>query len=457
MRPLSLRFRLTLWYVLALIAVLVVCGVVVSQQLDRITLRRIDRELASQAQTIANMMEEEFQEQSPMDMAVNVALQAIAQRERAFAVFDDKGTVIGERLDRLPLKQPIPDLIDGQARWTAYGDLQRAWRVRAQRSHLSGGQVTIVAGSLIGNTRSEADEAMMLAFPIALLIAGLGGLWLASIGLRPITAMADQASKIPLAGLQDLGESDRTDELGTLARAFNGLLSRLRSALAGQRRFMADASHELRTPLSVMRSAADVTLSQEHRTESEYREALTIVRDQATQVSRLVADMLSLARADADGYPLQRVSFYLDELIAACGRTVGVIARERDVRLSLPSPSEIPFTGDEELLQRMLMNVLQNAVRYSPAGGTVGLEVQSDASGVTIRVKDQGPGIPEADRERIFDRFVRVDTARGGDGAGLGLPIARWVAVAHGGSLDVEASDATGSTFRVWLPISTAS
>ncbi len=220
---------------------------------------------------------------------------------------------------------------------------------------------------------------------------------------------------------------------------------------------MADASHELRTPLSVMRSAADVTLSQEHRTESEYREALTIVRDQATQVSRLVADMLSLARADADGYPLQRVSFYLDELIAACGRTVGVIARERDVRLSLPSPSEIPFTGDEELLQRMLMNVLQNAVRYSPAGGTVGLEVQSDASGVTIRVKDQGPGIPEADRERIFDRFVRVDTARGGDGAGLGLPIARWVAIAHGGSLDVEASDATGSTFRVWLPISTAS
>jgi signal transduction histidine kinase len=261
MRPLSLRVRLTLWYVLALVAVLVVCGVVVRRELDRIAQRRIDRELAGQAQTIVNVMEEEFQEKSPMLLAATVALQAVAQRERAFAVFDDKGTVIAERLNGLQVK--LPDLIDGPVTWTAYGDFRpQGWRVRAQESRLSGGQVIVVAGSPIGNARAEAQEAMLVAFPIVLLVAGLGGLWLASIGLRPITAMADQASKIPLAGLQDLGESGRGDELGTLARAFNGLLARLRSALAGQRRFMADASHELRTPLSVMRSAADVTLSQ---------------------------------------------------------------------------------------------------------------------------------------------------------------------------------------------------
>jgi signal transduction histidine kinase len=219
---------------------------------------------------------------------------------------------------------------------------------------------------------------------------------------------------------------------------------------------MADASHELRTPVSVIRSAADVTLARDTRDESEYREALTIVGGESRRVGRLVEDMLVLARADAGGYPLQRVTLYLDELVADCRRTLDVLAQERHVTVRCPPLPEIPFVGDEDLLRRMLLNVVQNAVQHSPAGSSVSIDVSSEGPAVTIDVKDEGGGIPRADWGRVFDRFVQLDPARRGAGAGLGLPIARWIANAHGGSLELEASGTGGSSFRVVLPKSAA-
>ena len=146
---------------------------------------------------------------------------------------------------------------------------------------------------------------MIVGIPIVLLLAGGGGFWLASVGLRPITDMAQQAARLSLTGMEDLGPADRTDELGQFAGAFNGLVARLRAALQTQRQFMADASHELRTPVSVVRTAAEVTLSRDARDEGEYREALAIVGDQSRRLGRLVEDMLVLARADAGGCPLR--------------------------------------------------------------------------------------------------------------------------------------------------------
>src|SRR6185503_14289753 len=172
---------------------------------------------------------------------------------------------------------------------------------------------------------------MLFVFPIALLLAAAGGWWLASLGLRPITMMAKRAASIPLTGLEDLGPAPRDDELGQLARAFNGLVARLRAALQTQRQFMADASHELRTPVSVIRTAADVTLNREHRAEAEYREALAIAGVQAQRLGTLVEDMLVLARADAGGYPFRPIDFYLDDAIDECQRAVGLIAADRHV------------------------------------------------------------------------------------------------------------------------------
>src|SRR5262249_563792 len=255
------------------------------------------------------------------------------------------------------------------------------------------------------------------------------------------------------AGVEDLGESSRRDELGQLARAFNGLVARLRQTLQTQRQFMADASHELRTPVSVIQSSADVTLARDRRDESDYRDALTTVGSEARRLGRLVDDMLVLARADAGGYRLRKEYVYLNEIVADCRRTVEVLARTRDVTVGTNTAADVPFCGDESLLRRMVLNVLQNAVAYTRAGSAGVVDVSPRDGHAFIRVSDEGEGIPENDRQRIFDRFVQLDSARRSAGVGLGLPIARWIAEVHGGSLDLEASGATGSTFRIVLPL----
>jgi signal transduction histidine kinase len=281
-------------------------------------------------------------------------------------------------------------------------------------------------------------------------------MWLASIGLRPIAMMARRAASVPLTGLEDLGEAPRDDELGQLARAFNGLVARLRAALQTQRQFMADASHELRTPVSVIRAAADVTLSRDHRDEAEYREALTMAGAQARRLGTLVEDMLVLARADAGGYPLRPVDLYLDDVVDECRRAVAVLAADRGITVTSNGAADVRVRGDEELLRRLLVNLLQNAVQHTPKGGAVSVDVSPNGSRVHVRVTDTGGGIPEADRDRIFHRFVQLDPSRRADGTGLGLTIAKWIAEAHKGSLSLESSGPGGSTFCVVLPLARA-
>jgi signal transduction histidine kinase len=175
----------------------------------------------------------------------------------------------------------------------------------------------------------KVREAVLLGIPIALLLAAGGGLWFASVGLRPITVMARRAASIPLTGEDDLGPPVRDDELGQLTRAFNALVARLRSALRTQRQFMADASHELRSPVSVIRTASDVALSREHRDEVEYREALAMTASQSRRLGALVDDMLVLARVDSGGYPLRPVDLFLDDVIDECRHAVSVLAAAR--------------------------------------------------------------------------------------------------------------------------------
>jgi signal transduction histidine kinase len=202
---------------------------------------------------------------------------------------------------------------------------------------------------------------------------------------------------------------------------------------------MADASHELRTPVSVARTAAQVTLSASHRTEAEYREALGIVASQTERLSRIVDDMFVLALADVDGRQLASSYLYFDELVAECVRAAAVLAAERRISIALDAPQGVQMRGDDELLHRMVMNLLDNAVRYSPEGSAVAVAVTAGGGQVTLTVDDDGPAIPEAEREHVFERFVRLQTARPAAGGGLGLPIARWIAEQHGGGIRLEA------------------
>jgi len=286
-----------------------------------------------------------------------------------------------------------------------------------------------------------------------LLLAASGGWWIARAGLRPVTLMAAQAQRITdrTPGFRLSAPCPR-DELGLLAGAFNDLLVRLESALAQQRQFMADASHELRTPVSVARTAIDVTLGRHGRSEEEYRDSLAVVGEQMRRLTRIVEDLFTLARADATGLRLERERLYVDELVAVGVKELRVLAETKGVGIDLRSASDVEITGDERWLHQMLVNLLDNAIRHTPAGKRVLVELAADGGDVLLSVSDAGDGIPEADRERVFRRFERLDTSRTGDGAGLGLPIARTIAEAHGGTLALARSGSTGSTFVVRLP-----
>ena len=450
---LSLRARLTIWYSLVLVTVLGLFGATVVWQQGRIGMRRVDRELDALAATLENVLRDELTEMPTPEAAAAEAQRTMSVPGRALAILDTRGVMAAD-WNGLTLTEAIADGNAPRA-WTARTP-SGEWRVHVLPMSTDRRTFFLVAAAPLADAlreQREAEEAMWVGIPIVLLLAAAGGLWLASVGLRPITEMARRAEALAPAGVEDLGESDRRDELGQLARAFNGLVTRLRQALQTQRQFMADASHELRTPVSVIQSTADVTLARDGRGESDYREALAIAGVEARRLGRLVDDMLVLARADAGGYPLRRVNLYLNEVVSECQRTVDILARERGVTIRTSAPDEVPFYGDEGLLRRMLLNLLQNAVTYTRAGGAVNVDVSPNGRYLSIRVTDEGPGIPDGDRARIFDRFVQLDGARHGAGAGLGLPIARWIAEVHGGTLDVEESGPRGSTFRIQLPL----
>jgi signal transduction histidine kinase len=454
MRSPSLRARLTIWCVVVVFAVLAFFAVDVLVIQQRISMRRVDQDLEDTHLQLTNMLREELRELDAPRLAAEESCNVIASANRPIAVLSDVGEVLATRFTAPGLATILSSGTPPQGVRTI--DSQSGeWRVQVQRESFDGVDLLlIVASPLNGMARDQREirEAILLGMPIALALAAAGGLWLASIGLRPITIMARRAGSLPLTGIEDLGPSIRNDEIGQLTRAFNALVARLRAALQTQRQFMADASHELRNPVSVIRSASDVALGREHRDESEYREALAITSAQSRRLGTLVEEMLVLARADAGGYPLRQSIVFIDDMIDECRRAVSVLAADRRVIVMSSGASDVPIRGDQELLQRLVVNLLQNAVQHTPAGGTVCVDVRQNGSNVCIRVIDSGTGIPDADFTRVFDRFVQLDPSRRSEGAGLGLTIAKWIAEAHSGSLVVESSGPQGTTFCLALP-----
>jgi signal transduction histidine kinase len=272
--------------------------------------------------------------------------------------------------------------------------------------------------------------------------------------------MSARAAEISSTNLNErLPVGSRRDELSGLAAVVNGLLERLEQAFAQQRRFMADASHELRTPVAVLRTEADITLSRPHRSEDEYRESVAVMRDSARRLGRIVDDLFLLARADAGHLPIRHGPIYLEEVIDDAARAVRALAQERGVRIDVKPLEDSPFSGDADLLGRLLLNLLDNAIKHSPSGGTVTLSLARVGREYWIGIADEGKGIPPEAQAQIFERFFRVDKTRSRSGAtetsgaGLGLAIARWIAEAHGGRLELVRSNDTGTEFQLALPV----
>jgi heavy metal sensor kinase len=308
----------------------------------------------------------------------------------------------------------------------------------------------------------RASYALMVAVPLALLLASIGGYFLARKSLAPVVRMSATAARIGAANLHErLPVANERDELGRLALVINGVLTRLDTSFEQQRRFMADASHELRTPIAIMRSEAEVALSEPETSNAALRESIAIFKDETKRLTGIVEDLFMLARADAGQYKLTPKEFYLDELAGEVTRAVRTLAAEKELTLHLDAGNEMPFRGDENLLRRLLLNLVDNAIKYTPKGGAVTVSCQRDGKRYLITISDTGPGIPAEAQPHIFDRFYRADSARSRaeddsagltSGAGLGLSIARWVAEAHDGTLELLHSSEAGSVFQLVLP-----
>jgi heavy metal sensor kinase len=387
------------------------------------------------------------------------------------AIYDSVGRLLAEsgRDDDLQIQLPPVDGIPGTdtmlVTLTEERDDDDRHRLAMRRVTLAPYHASyiVVAGSSLEPTDEELErlrDTLAYVVPIALVLAGLGGWFLAHRSLAPVVAMAERARRL---GGEDLSGRlpvvNPRDELGRLAATFNELLGRLESSMRQQRQFMADASHELRTPITTTRTAANVMLQQGHRDEDEYRHALAIIEQQADRLSRIVDDMFTLARADAGNYPARMQPMYLDEVIQEVISAARVVASTRDVTIEFDGPSSASYHGDEELMRRLLVNLLDNAVRHSPPGSAVRVELRPVPAGFSIAVVDHGPGIPPESQPHLFERFYRVDASRtrghSDRGAGLGLSMVQWVARLHGGDVALTASSKSGSTFTVVLPTRT--
>jgi heavy metal sensor kinase len=444
----TIRVRLTAWYAavlaIALLAVAAVTYAAVRRQLQR----SLDASMTSTARTLAAGLADEAEENHGALTPRGAAELLTEFRE------SDRGIVL-LRADGSELSaQATP-----QAR-----ALDRALlRTRRGFSNAGGARllVTPSATAVIAIAQSfgpqeatlaQLRRAMLITAPLALLVAALGGYVLARQSLAPVVRMSAKARAIGAANLSERIEAaEPRDELGELAATLNDLLARLDASFTAQRRFMADASHELRSPVAILQGELDVTLSREDRDAADYRESLEVMRRSVQRLTRIVRDLFLLARTDANEVPLNRAPLDLGELVAQTARahrTLGDVTTE--------CGGDLLVDGDEDLLQRMLGNLIENAIRHTPPGGEVRVRCTRDGASARIEVRDRGAGVPEALREQIFERFVRADPARGaadGSGAGLGLPIARWIAEAHGGKLRLESSGPEGSVFTATLPL----
>jgi heavy metal sensor kinase len=338
--------------------------------------------------------------------------------------------------------------------------LEDGTRVRmASRRHSLDGRVLIIRLAYseegVWTGVKELAVASALALPIVLAIAGFVGYWLARRALAPVERMTQQAEHITAGLLHErLPTGTVDDELGHLARVFNDLLSRLEQSFEQLRRFTSDASHELRTPLTLIRSVGEVALQQSGTIE-EYRDTIGSMLEEVNHLTSLVENLLTIARADAGQIPLRRSVFGAAELAREAGGLLEVLIEDKRQRLEFAGDERVRLEGDRLLIRQALVNIIHNAVKYTPTGGAISVRIVRERDErVRLEIADTGPGIPPEHAARIFDRFYRVDQARtgNGSGAGLGLSIAQWAVHMHGGEIQLKTST-DGCLFQIWLPM----
>jgi two-component system, OmpR family, sensor kinase len=458
---LSIRAKLTLWYFSLAALVLIAFAVAIYVYFSRGLLNTIDASLRSHAERIAQAVGH------PSSVEELNQTGGLVLAPQFVSVLDKDGKVTDQILDTEGHEVPIiqPDLERATKTWQPQFDevsLSASERVRIitlpARDEDNETFFVVVGQSLRDIQPVEKQLVLLLAIanPLALLLASLGGLWLANKALKPVDRLTRAAERIGRGNLSERVEEHQShDEIGRLAATFNQMISRLEQAFEREQRFTADASHELKTPLAVLRGELEVALRRD-RSPEEYRRVLKSSLEEIARLTKLTEDLLTLARSDAGESVLELERVDLDQLASEACAYLTPLAISAGIDLTCEVPdAEVAIRGDQKRLKQLLVNLLDNAIKYTPSTGRVTLVLTTDTDAAVIKITDTGRGIPAASLPHIFERFYRQTDPRDTrvTGFGLGLAISKWIVDAHEGSIDVESTEGSGSTFTMRLPL----
>ena len=463
-RALSIRTRLTLWYSGVLLAILVTISVLSYSWLRLGLLQDLDASLLTVAQVVKDTG---AQARAGDQEAMLRELLGPELYDKFFQLLDPEGrpqaALVPNRSGALPLSPAArARAARGQNTFETVA-LVGAEPVRVLTMPIvrEGRVVEIVqVGMLLRRARATLDryvDTLTVLIPLGVGLAALGGAVIARIALRPLDRMTRTARRISAEDLSERVERPETgDELDRLAETMNDMLARLEQAFAQSRRFAADAAHELRTPLASLRGTVEVALRGD-RSPGEYRTVLASSLEEVQRLIRLSEDLLLFSRVQAGAEPVgERVE--LEPILLEGLDTGARLGQAAGVSVRIESAVPAVVRGDATALRRALVNLVENAVKYTPRGGKVELGLTTGDGAASLTVADTGIGIDPADAERIFEPFVRLDAARSRDtgGAGLGLAIARSIVAAHRGMLLLESRPGSGSRFTIRLPLAPA-
>ena len=450
----SLRDRLTFLNVILVGGLFILFGIIAYVVVSLLLYEQIDTLLADTANKVVSEVGLDQTGQMERIIAPNLSLTSNVYIQ----VWS--GERIVDSYPRLDVNFPV-DPIGFEATQPVYRNVDfSGLRVRVltvplflERRKIGAVQVAAYL-SLVDSARRTLLSVLIFATVLGIAIAYIASRGTVEQFIAPLDSITDAADQINHA--DDLSrrvpfEGDPENEVGQLVNAFNQTLERLEVLFTSQQRFLADVSHELRTPLTVVKGNVDLM----RRMKDFDAESLDSIDAEANRLTRLVTDLLLLAKAEAGQLPLTKSNVSLDELLMEVFGEMRVLAGSR-VRVKLAEIDQLQVHGDRDRLKQVLINLIANAIKFTPAGGEVFLSLSRSSEHAKIIVRDTGPGIPAEDLPYIFERFYRAEKSRtrsGTSGFGLGLSIAHWIVEQHGGRIEVNSREGQGTTFAVWLPL----
>jgi heavy metal sensor kinase len=459
----SISGRLVFWFFICTSIVLISVGLFLYERVGNIVISSVDRTLHSKLQIMTGLLHEE-RGAVELELSEIIAGEYVIPRSGHYYKVVTGSSVLAASPslagDDFEFAAPVPPAAAnhlGESAYTSTGPDNEPVRVIRYEYAAFGKTFTITLAESLTNSYTmivEFRRFLQVTITLSILLLCLTAWWIARISLRPLAAFSSTIETITHKNLtEQIDTGTTTTELTMLAHSFNALLDRLNHVFESQKRLVADASHELKTPLSVIRTQCDVVL-QRARTPEEYIEALQTIKTYSKNMTRLINNLLSLARLDAGlistaGFTPVSIRECVDQAVQMTKQ----LADERRVQITTSVDESLLIMGIETGLMEAFLNIIENSVRYNREGGTVTVSAVKQDKRAVITVTDTGAGIKGGDEERIFERFYRADSVRDIEGTGLGLSIVKSVINAHGGEISVRSEPGKGSCFTVILPI----